>query len=164
MTILLTASSFSDLRFYRIPNYLIVSGWLMGLAFRLSAGGVSGLWDGLFCIAAGIVLLFPVYLLNGMGAGDVKLLSVICGIYGLAFWARTTVVFAVLSAAGSLVHMIRKKCFVHRFRYFFRYVFGGGEGAYYDSERDGREMVIPLAPILAAAYFIVYLCRQGGWH
>lgn len=156
MTILLAGSSVSDLYYYRIPNNLIVAGWLAGLVFRICNAGISGLGDGIFCIAAGIILLFPLYIVRGMGAGDIKLLSVVSGMYGLGFWMRTGVVFAVLAAMISIFRMIRKGLLVKRIRYFFHFIFGERAGAYYDAERDGRDMVIPLAPILAIAYYIVY--------
>jgi prepilin peptidase CpaA len=159
MTILLLASSVSDLRSYRIPNYFIVSGWLTGLAFRLYRMGVSGLGSGMICIVTGIVLLLPLYLLKAAGAGDVKLLSVICGMYGVEFWLKTVAVFGVLAAVVSMVHMIRKKSLHYRFTYLFHYIFAGSREVYYDPVRDGREMTIPLAPVLTMAYYIVYLCR-----
>lgn len=101
--------------------------------------------------------MFPFYLMKGVGAGDVKLLSVICGVYGMEFWIKTVAVFGTLAAAVSLFHMIRKKNLRYRFQYLFHYIFMGGGNAYYDPERDGREGVIPLAPVLTAAYYIVYL-------
>lgn len=159
MTILLAGSSVSDLSYYRIPNCLIVAGWLAGLVFRLWHAGLPGLGAGIFCIAAGMALLFPLYCIRGLGAGDIKLLSVISGIYGLGFWVRTGVVFAVLAAIISMLHMLRKGLLVKRFQYCFHYIFRERTGAYYDMGRDGREMVIPLAPVLAVAYYIVYLCR-----
>lgn len=156
MTILLAGSSVSDLYYYRIPNNLIMAGWLTGLVLRLCNAGISGLGDGIFCITASIILLFPLYIVRGLGAGDIKLLSVVSGIYGLGFWVRTGVVFAVLAAVISIFRMIRKRLLVNRIRYCFHYIFRKRTGAYYDAERDGRDMVIPLAPVLAIAYYIVY--------
>lgn len=159
MTILLAAGSVSDLYHYRIPNYLIVSGWLTGLAFRLYRAGAVGLANGIYCIVVSIILLFPLYYIRAVGAGDIKLLSVVSGVYGLEFWVRTGVVFAVLAAMISLLHMLRRKSLINRFQYCIHYIFTKRTDVYYDPERDGREMVIPLAPVLAAAYYIVYLWR-----
>ncbi len=156
MTILLAVSSVSDMYHYRIPNAVVVSGWLAGLAFRWNSAGMAGMGAGIFCIVMSIVFLLPLYGVGGIGAGDVKLLSVVSGVYGLGFWMKTGVVFAVLAAVISIIHMISRKILIKRLRYFFHYIFWNRTDTYYDPERDGREMVVPLAPVLAVAYFIVY--------
>lgn len=116
--------------------------------------------EGVFCIVAGILVLMPLFFLRGIGAGDVKLLSVISGFYGLAFWGRTGVVFLFLTSMVSVIQMIRKNLFLERFRYFINYVLYDRKSAYYKMERDGTDMVIPMAPLLAVAYYLVYFC--GG--
>lgn len=160
VTILLMASSVSDLKDYRIPNYLILSGWLSGLAFRLYQGGIPAMGDGIFCITVSILSLMPLYFLRGIGAGDVKLLSVISGFYGLMFWLKTGIIFLFLAGAASVVRIIRKKIFWKRIHFFIYYVFHKRSGPYYDLKRDGREMVIPMAPLLLMAYYFV--CMGGG--
>ena len=134
MTILLTLSSISDLQDYQIPNDLVLAGWLSALVCRLYGQGIAG-----------------------MGAGDIKLLSVIGGMYGVEVWMQTGIVFAVLAAAFSLIHMLRKHLFANRICYLFHYVISGQKEIYYDAVRDGRKMTIPLAPIVSMAYYIVIL-------
>ncbi len=65
----------------KVPNWLtfplILSGWLLGLLnnFGLleAAGFEGGIGGALAGTAVGFVLLFPVYSIGGMGAGDVKM-------------------------------------------------------------------------------------------
>jgi len=68
----------------KVPNWLtfplVLSGWAFGLAhmygFGRSFDGVepsSYLWGALACTTLGFALLFPVYAVGGMGAGDVKM-------------------------------------------------------------------------------------------
>lgn len=159
MTVILTASSVSDLRNYQIPNYLILLGWLSGLAFRFYNNGLSGTGAGLSCIVISILLLWPLFLFRAIGAGDVKLLSVISCFYGLAFLGRAGVIFLLLAGILSLIQSLRKGLLINRFRYFIRYIFYDRLSAYYEPERDGREVTIPLAPLLAIAYYLVYLSR-----
>lgn len=111
---------------------------------------------GVFCIVMSIFALLPLFLLRVIGAGDVKLLSVIGGFYGFIFWGRTGVIFLCLAAIASVVQMIRKKLFLKRFQYLFQYVLYDRKSAYYEPERDGIDMVIPMAPLLALAYYLVY--------
>ena len=64
----------------KVPNWLtfplVLSGWALGLAHDL--GWLEGITEGgigasLAGTALGFVLLFPVYSIGGMGAGDVKI-------------------------------------------------------------------------------------------
>src|ERR1700731_2490967 len=64
----------------KVPNWLtlplILSGWVFGLVHDLgvlSETGGGGIGAALAGTALGFVLLFPVYSIGGMGAGDVKM-------------------------------------------------------------------------------------------
>ena len=77
MTPLLTAAAIYDIRKKIIPNYLIWLGWIFGLSVRLWQEGLRGLF---YCTAAVLVTItvaFPVFKMRAVGAGDVKLLSVV---------------------------------------------------------------------------------------
>jgi prepilin peptidase CpaA len=67
--------AWGDIRTYRIPNYLTIGTALTGLVYQAAFHGMSGLGSGCLGLALGFFLLFPVYLLAGMGAGDVKALA-----------------------------------------------------------------------------------------
>jgi prepilin peptidase CpaA len=65
----------------KVPNWLtfplVLSGWLLGLTHNLGwlpeSTGVGGIGSSLAGTALGFILLFPVYSIGGMGAGDVKM-------------------------------------------------------------------------------------------
>src|SRR5439155_3686939 len=65
----------------KVPNWLtfplVLSGWLLGLLndFGLleAAGFEGGVGSALAGTALGFVLLWPIYSVGGMGAGDVKM-------------------------------------------------------------------------------------------
>lgn len=63
----------------KISNRLIVSGLLWGLAFRLLREGNAGLVHFLVNISIPVILLFLLFQMRGIGAGDIKLFSVIGG-------------------------------------------------------------------------------------
>lgn len=77
LLILLTVAAWCDVTSYRIPNLLIGIGLVVGLLIRLSFGGVTELLPGLQGLLVGIAVLLPLYLLRGMGAGDVKLMGLV---------------------------------------------------------------------------------------
>lgn len=65
----------------KVPNWLtfplVLSGWLLGLTHTFGwlpeSTGVGGIGAALAGTAVGFALLFPVYAIGGMGAGDVKM-------------------------------------------------------------------------------------------
>ena len=64
----------------KVPNWLtfplVLSGWALGLAHSfglLTSSGSGGIGASLAGTALGFALLFPVYAIGGMGAGDVKM-------------------------------------------------------------------------------------------
>jgi len=64
----------------KVPNALtfplIISGWVLGLfnTFQiLPDSGIGGIGGSLTATVLGFALIFPVYAIGGMGAGDVKM-------------------------------------------------------------------------------------------
>ncbi len=108
-----------------------------------------------------ILLLWPLFTIRGIGAGDIKLLSVISCYYGLAFWAETGVVFLFIAGVVSIVQILKQGILRERFRYFITYFLYDRKSKYYEPERDGRSMTIPLAPFMAVAYYFIYFKRIG---
>ena len=61
-----------DVRTRRIPNWLVLAGAAMGLAWQMVYPALvgGGLGFALKGIAVGLVLLLPLYVLRAMGAGE----------------------------------------------------------------------------------------------
>jgi len=65
----------------KVPNWLtfplIISGWVLGLVHNFDwfteSTGTGGIGASLIGTALGFILLYPVYAIGGMGAGDVKM-------------------------------------------------------------------------------------------
>jgi prepilin peptidase CpaA len=82
---LLAAAAAIDWRTYRIPNWLTVGGMTFGLLYNAASQGLqSGLLPALAGLAAGLVLLLPLYALRVMGAGDVKLMAMVGAFLGIS--------------------------------------------------------------------------------
>ena len=83
--LVVTAAGF-DLRFRRIPNWLNLSGLILGFGLNLWCFQLQG------ALLAGEGMLFavavylPLYLLRGMGAGDVKLMAAVGALVGPSHW------------------------------------------------------------------------------
>jgi len=63
----------ADLRSRRIPNWLTVSGLLVGIAVHMFFQGWTGVKTSLLGVVLGLGLLLPFVLLRSLGAGDWKL-------------------------------------------------------------------------------------------
>jgi len=95
-----------DWRSRRLPNWLTVSGFFIGVIANTTFFGWTGAKAAL--IGAGIPLgiLLPVVLLHGLGAGDWKLMGALGAIIGrdeIVHVLLATLVFAGLIAIGQMI-------------------------------------------------------------
>ncbi len=97
-------ASIWDVRTGRIPNLLTFGAAVAAIAFHLLAGGPAGAASSLGGWAVGCALFLPVYLLGGMGAGDVKLLAAIGAWVGPA--EAVKVAFFSVIAGGVLAIVV----------------------------------------------------------
>jgi prepilin peptidase CpaA len=95
--VVLSAAAY-DLSYRRIPNWLNLSGIIAGFmlnVFFLHLHGLVLTVEGLFLAVA---IYLPLYLLRGMGAGDVKLMAAVGAIVGPTHWL--TVLLATALTGG----------------------------------------------------------------
>lgn len=93
------AAALMDLRWRRIPNWLVLAGFVAALVIRAVDGPVQVGW-GLAGAGLGMALLFPFYMIGGMGGGDVKLLGAVGAFLGPS---RLLVALLVMALAGGLM-------------------------------------------------------------
>src|SRR5262245_59364656 len=70
-------AAWSDLRTRRIPNSITVSGAAAALVLQIALGGIHGAIQSLSGAALGLAIFFALYVVGGMGAGDVKLFGAV---------------------------------------------------------------------------------------
>ena len=88
------AAMVTDLRSRRIPNWLTVSGLVVGIVFHTVASGWHGTLFALGGFAVGFGVLFVLWSIGGGGGGDVKLM----GALGAWLGAKLTIAVFLLSA------------------------------------------------------------------
>jgi len=92
LTVLVFAVA-ADFREMRISNRLIASGLMMGLALRILGEGGAGIVHFLVNISIPVILLFLLFQLRVIGAGDIKLFSVAGG-----FLSMRQLLYVILAA------------------------------------------------------------------
>ena len=93
-----TAAVIMDLRFRKISNRLILTGLCMGLIRRLLLEGSAGLSAGVIHILLPVIFLYLLFWIGVLGAGDIKLFSLIGGFVNLR--ELTTCVMAAFVIGG----------------------------------------------------------------
>lgn len=89
-----------DFRTQKIPNYLTVTGAIVGVIYHTAAGN-GVLWS-LAGLGVGFVLLLLPFILGGGGAGDVKLLAAL-GAWMGPLWVAVT--FGLAAIVGTFISL-----------------------------------------------------------
>ena len=79
---LLGVAVWTDLRYHRIPNWLVLGVFVTGLGHQFVVMGPVGLAYGFGGLAVGTTLFIGFYARGGMGAGDVKLMGAAGAMFG----------------------------------------------------------------------------------
>ena len=77
LLILCIAAAFFDIRKRTIPNAIVIVIYAWGMCRVLLYGGMTEFISRLICCFLALILFIPFYLSDSLGAGDVKLYSVI---------------------------------------------------------------------------------------
>lgn len=101
---ILAAALFMDFYQYRIPNKLILAGYLTGSLYCLYSGSLwhIALLDTIFIL----ILLYPLFVIGAFGGGDVKLFSVIGLFLGSEATINILITSIMIGAACSVIKII----------------------------------------------------------
>lgn len=146
-----------DIKEHRIPNGLVITGMLSAFIIRLLEYGIEGCVSAVVSMLIPLGLLFPVYMLGMIGAGDIKLL---CMYAVLLNWEQVLYLLFYACALGSvwsLVRMIINNSLVRRFQYLKDYVVGmAGQKNIrkYFTPEQGYKDTIPFALPIGLSYVL----------
>ncbi|BCJ97004.1 A24 family peptidase [Anaerocolumna chitinilytica] len=111
---LLAVAIREDFKSYKIPNYLAVIGITVSFATYMTEHGTAGILFWFLGILFPFLILFPLFLIRAVGAGDIKLFCVIGGFYGIAFGFQIILLSFLTAAFFSIILIIRKGQFQKR--------------------------------------------------
>lgn len=107
--ILAVVAGWLDWRSRRLPNWLTVPGFCVGVLGNVILGGWSGAKSSVMGAGIALAVLLPVVLLRGLGAGDWKLMGALGAVVGGG--QIVSLLFAAVVVAGliAVVQMIRQR-------------------------------------------------------
>lgn len=106
-----------DLSSGRIPNFFILIGLMYGVFYRLCICGEHNIPALILGFVLPIVILFPLYMIRGMGAGDIKLLAMLGMFVSLKDLALIFILSVLIGAAAGVFKLILHRGVKDRIRY-----------------------------------------------
>lgn len=149
-----------DLARSKIGNQYLIFGWLVGAVMAFIRAGTGGLPDYLGGAILPIILLFILFYFRMMGAGDIKLLSVLGGMVGIRASVSLLICSFLAGAILSIGILTYRKSWSRRFRFLIRYVHNymvTGLCVPYRPEKLNRDSLHFALPVFAAV-----LMWKGG--
>lgn len=101
--VVLTIVTITDLRSRRIPNWVTAPFLLSGITVSAWQHGLHGLWHSLAGLGLGAVLFGVLWLVGGMGMGDVKLAAAIGAWIGPSQMMLALVLTGIVGGVMALV-------------------------------------------------------------
>ena len=92
-----------DLKERRVPNWITFSGALAAIGLNTFLYETAGLWMSLKGLGIALLVYFPLYMLRGMGAGDVKLMAAVGAAVGWANWLGILFLTAMIGGISAIV-------------------------------------------------------------
>ncbi len=149
---MLSLATVEDLRTGRIANGLIVVGLLGSLSIRIWQQGLPGFFSWIVGILLPVLILFLIFLIRGLGAGDIKLFSFIGSIWNLSFLFHCIILSFVIGGLFSLAKLIYHRNLYYRVFLFLSYCkncIGNRRLAVYQDASVGKEQGNTIAFSLA---------------
>lgn len=91
-----------DLRTHRIPNWLNLSGLILGIGLNTFLQQGAGFKLAFAGLGLALLIYFPMYMVRAMGGGDVKFMAAMGAIIGPQHWWTIFLLTAVLGGVASI--------------------------------------------------------------
>ncbi len=98
---------YNDVRYRRIPNVLVLTALLAGLAINIFFGGGPGLVNSLLGFGMGFIPMLLLHIFGAMGAGDVKLFGAVGTILGVGLMPSTLILVVMLGGVLAICTALR---------------------------------------------------------
>jgi prepilin peptidase CpaA len=119
--ILLILALISDIKTFKIKNHITTTFTALGIITNTINGGFEGLKASLLGFCTPVMLLFILYVLKMLGAGDIKLFGAIGSIMGYKFATCSVLYSFILGGFIGIGFLIVRENAPDRLKYFFSY-------------------------------------------
>jgi len=154
-----------DLIRRRIPNLLIILGYAGGFYYCLDTLGTGGIGFFLFRGLWPIVLFYLMFLMGALGAGDIKLFSVLSVFYPAGVTFSIIGISILTAAVFGLLRILLDGTFLYRIQnlktYAGAFLSGSGQLSYKTLERDSS--YLHFAVFIFCGYFITVVKEGILW-
>ena len=106
LVVVVVTAGIYDLRFRRIPNWLVLSGLVLGFALNAFMFELVGLKQAALGMGLALLIYFPLYALRAMGAGDAKLMAAVGSIVGPGNWFLLFIVTSILGGLTAVIVLL----------------------------------------------------------
>ena len=159
----LISAAYWDLRTYKVPNQIIIVGLGTSLILQVLAIGIHGIYWWGKCLMTPFVLLFLLYLFHVIGAGDIKLFSVVGGFLGSSKVIHIIILAFIIGAVMSLIQIISFHNFKYRIQYLTNYIHTIRKKKritpYYNREKGSTKEVIPFSLAIMISVFVTLIMK-----
>lgn len=162
LCIFLALACWYDYRKSRIPNLLLLLMLVAGWVSAIFNGGMGAVLVFSVRSISVMLLLYPIFKIGALGAGDVKLYGVCAGYLSPGKFLYFLFFSLLIAAVFSLIKMLKERNAAERIAYLCEYmtevVLSGNIRMYIEDEKERRASGICLAgPIFCS----ILLCLGG---
>lgn len=111
-----------DVRTNRISNRMILIGLSGGLLFQVSTRGGEGVLNFLVLSILPVIILYSLFRISALGAGDIKLFSMIGSFLTVKELCGWMILSFGIGAGLALLILIKNGLFQERIQFFFKYL------------------------------------------
>jgi prepilin peptidase CpaA len=150
----------TDMDSRRIPNWLTAAGVLVGFALNIFLYGSTGLKNSGYGLGLAILVYLPLFLLRGMGAGDVKLMAAIGALAGPGNWLRIFILTALIGGLVAVAFILYRGALGRACKNIGRILLSAfrGRAPYQDAPEldvtSGRGLSLPHGAVIALGTFL----------
>lgn len=112
----------NDLHSYKVRNKITLTFAIIGIVYNISFYGLQNFYSTVLGLTVPFLILFPLYAVKIIGAGDIKLFCSIGTFLGLKLILMDIAYSFFAGAVIASVIMLTRKNAFSRFKYFFTYI------------------------------------------
>ena len=107
--IIVVIAAIFDWRERRVPNWLTLPGLVVSIALNWFLYETPGLWMSFKGLGIALLIYFPLFMIRGMGAGDVKLMAAVGAATGWQNWLGIFFLTAIFGGVSAILLILLRK-------------------------------------------------------